>query len=84
MNILSPSPVRPIVNELLEMDQEFRTWTQLVSRLSVLNGTGSPEGVIEALPTKQYMDDAGISGSILYIKQVADIGGDKTMGWVLV
>lgn len=84
MTIDPPSPSRPVVYESGEMEQEFRAWTQAISQLSILEGSGSPEGVEEAFPTKQYMDTAGVAGSILYIKQVADIGGDKSLGWVLV
>lgn len=83
MNIQPPSPVRPIVDDLSKMEQEFRTWTQRMSRLSILEGIGSPEGVVEALPTRRYMDTTGASGSVQYIKQVADIAGDKTKGWTL-
>jgi len=46
----------------------------------ILIGTGSPEGVVAANPTQLYMDDAGASGSILYIKQT----GTGNTGWVLV
>jgi len=84
MNIQPPSPSEPVLEDNLTMAQRFRAWTQLVSRLGILEGSGSPDGVIKALPTKQYMDTAGGAGTILYIKQVADIGGDKTLGWVLV
>ena len=84
MNILPPSPTRPIIDADGEMEQIFRAWTQSISRLSMLEGSGSPEGVENALPTRQYMDTAGIAGAILYIKRDADILGDTTKGWVLV
>ena len=45
-----------------------------------LIGTGSPEGVVEADPTRLYMDDAGSSGSVLYIKQT----GTGNTGWIAV
>ena len=47
-------------------------------------GTGSPEGVIDAPQTANYMDDAGTAGNIKYIKRDADIAGDSTKGWILV
>lgn len=59
-------------------------WMLDVTRLSILSGSGSPEGVVEALPTRLYMDTAGTAGSILYVKRDADIGGDRTQGWILV
>ncbi len=54
--------------------------TRQVNLSTVLTGTGSPEGVVEESPTKLYMDTAGISGSILYIKQT----GTGDTGWILV
>jgi hypothetical protein len=65
------------------MAQEFRTWTQSITNQSVIIGTGSPEGVIEAVQGSSYMDDAGIAGAVLYIKRDNDIGGDRTQGWIL-
>lgn len=46
----------------------------------ILIGTGSPEGVVEADPTRLYMNDAGSSGSVLYIKQT----GTGNTGWIAV
>lgn len=43
-------------------------------------GSGSPEGVVTASPTKLYMDTAGSAGNILYIKK----SGNGNTGWVLV
>lgn len=80
MNIGNPVPTTSIVNELGFMLNNFRTWTQQISRLSILEGSGSPEGVITASPTRMYMDTAGAAGSILYIKQT----GTTNTGWVLV
>lgn len=45
-----------------------------------ISGSGSPEGVVTATPTKLYMDTAGATGSILYIKKT----GTGNTGWVLV
>ena len=80
MNIGEPVATISIIDETGKMQQNFRTWTQLMSVLSILEGTGSPEGVIEALPTRLYMDTTGASGSVLYIKQT----GTTSTGWVLV
>jgi len=59
-------------------------WMEQVTDLQIATGVGSPEGVFEALQTKIYMDTAGITGAILYIKRDADIAGDKTKGWILI
>lgn len=64
--------------------QRVQTWSESVSRLGIIEGSGSPEGVREARVTQQYMDTAGVAGAILYIKRDASIGNDRTMGWILV
>lgn len=84
MNIIPPVPTRPIIDANGEMSQDFRDWTQRVSLLGTIEGAGSPEGVVEALPTQKYMDTSGIASAIEYVKRDADILGDKTKGWVLV
>jgi len=84
MNTIPPNPTISIVDPSGKMDQHFRVWTQIISELSIIEGSGSPNGIVEALPTKLYMDSTGAPGAILYIKQVADVGGDRRLGWVLV
>jgi hypothetical protein len=49
-----------------------------------LIGTGSPEGVVEAQQGVEYMDETGTTGSVKWIKQLADISGDKSQGWVAI
>lgn len=75
----------PIVDKEGKQSARFEDWQLQVSRLEVLVGTGSPEGVIEALQTRFYMDLSGTAGSILYVKRdFSDVGGDTTKGWILV
>ena len=78
------SPDRRIVDENGNQSQRMLVWTDQVTKLQVLTGSGSPEGVIPAPITKFYMNTVGAAGSILYIKRDADIGGDKKQGWILV
>jgi hypothetical protein len=48
-------------------------------------GTGSPEGVVDAIQTSFYMDESGVTEAVLYIKRDADDGlGDTAKGWILV
>lgn len=54
--------------------------TRLANKNEVLSGTGSPEGVVEAEPTRLYMDDSGTAGNILYVKK----SGTGNTGWILV
>ncbi len=82
--ITPPNQGQPIVDLNGKMQQVFRAWTQEVSRLGILRGIGSPEGVVIAPQTTQYMDTTGVAGSILYIKRDTNIGGDPSQGWILV
>lgn len=75
---------QPIVDTNGVMSQPFQEWQELVGRAQLLRGTGSPEGSIEAPLDSRYIDTSGAPGSLLYIKVSADIGGDRTQGWVLV
>jgi hypothetical protein len=63
--------------------QRFRTWINEVTRLGIIRGTGSPEGVVEALEDQQYYDDSGGPGANMYIKKLDNIAGDKSKGWEL-
>ena len=74
----------PIVTEgRFATDELQRTFNELTNNLRLI-GTGSPEGVVEAFQYSEYIDTTGSSGSIKYIKMQASIGGDTTMGWVLI
>ena len=73
----------PIVKEDGTQSTRFEEWQLAVSRLEILEGTGTPEGFVEAIQKRQYMDLNGTAGSILYIKRDSDILGDKTKGWIL-
>jgi len=86
VNIVPPDAINSIILENFGMHESFRDWTNQitdeVNLRSVIVGTGSPEGVVSAKRTKKYMDDTGVPGSIEYIKQVNDVAGDETLGWV--
>ena len=82
--IIPPNQTQRIVNDNGEMEQVFRTWTQSITRLDLIIGTGSPEGVVSAIQGREYMDDAGTAGAIMYVKRDAGIGGDDSQGWILV
>jgi len=75
----------PIIDSNGLMVDWFRSqWNELL-RLIPLKGTGSPEGALLALQYREYIDTAAtLPGTIKYIKQLPDIAGDKTKGWVLI
>ena len=53
--------------------------TRIVNLNTPIQGTGSPEGVVTAEVSQMYMDTAGVSESVLYIKQT----GSDEFGWIL-
>ena len=73
-----------VVDDKGRATNELAIFFEAVSKLPILIGTGSPEGVVEALETRLYMDSAGTTGTILYIKQFNDVLGDRKLGWILV
>lgn len=83
-DIAPPTPTRPIVEPDGTMTQEFRNFTQVITRLDLIVGSGSPEGVVDAEIGREYMDSAGVAGAIKYIKRDTDVGGDSKKGWILV
>lgn len=78
------NPVLPVIDDTGRPTRQLQDFFLEVERLSILVGTGSPEGVVEAAQTRKYMDDSGTAGAILYIKRDADVAGDRTKGWILV
>lgn len=58
----------------------LETVNRQVNESTMLSGSGSPEGVITANPKVLYMDTAGTSGNILYVKK----SGVGNTGWILV
>ena len=72
----------------MSMQEVFREWSRLitneVNNRSLIFGTGSPDGVVEASKGATYQDDTGTASLIRYAKQVNDIAGDKSLGWILI
>jgi len=67
----------PITDKGEKPSREFEAY--LYER-EILQGSGSPEGVVVATPTRLYMNTAGTAGNILYIKK----SGTGNTGWILV
>lgn len=74
----------PIDMETGRINDFFRIWVHQVTERGLLIDTGSPEGVVLSPQGVFYMDETGAAGSILYIKQVAEVLGDRTKGWVAI
>ena len=80
--ILPPIPSQDIT-ENNKMVQPFMLWTQAITRLEPIVGSGSPEGVQEGEQFRFYIDTTGTTGSILWCKMLPFIGSDRKAGWVL-
>lgn len=83
-NIPNPDADLSIVDANGVMTDVFQRWVTSMTNLDLIIGTGSPEGVIEAQVGREYLDDTGVAGAVKFIKQLADIAGDRTKGWVAV
>lgn len=84
VKVVQPSSNRPIIKDDGSASIQVNSWIKVITDRALITGIGSPEGVVEALKGASYMDDAGSTGNIMYLKRDADIGGDKTQGWILV
>lgn len=83
---LTPAPTRlqPFVDDKGVITLRVSEWVSLVNLSLTLQGSGSPEGVIEARIGQKYIDlDATIVQSFYYVKQKADISGNRKNGWRL-
>ena len=80
MSYTEPNVNRPIVNSVGAMVKEMRQWVQNVTRRQLARGSGSPEGVLEAVEDAMYVD---IDTDELYYKRDSDISGDTSKGWRL-
>ncbi len=83
VSITPPDANRTILEDDGTMEQSFRSWTYNVTRLALIIGTGSPEGVVPAIQGAEYMNSAGTTGSLKYTKRNSEVGGDPTQGWVV-
>ena len=80
-----PSSARPIVNDDLSPSTQMNTWLNIITSQATIIGEGSPEGVVAAIVTAEYMDLNGTASNLMYRKRDADDGlGDTTKGWILV
>lgn len=78
-------PSVPLVNRNTgSCTDSFNFWIKQVTDSGLLIGDGTPEGVVESQQGSMYMDESGIAGAVMYIKQLTNIGGDRTKGWVAI
>lgn len=81
VRVVAPSAILQIIESNGNMSQEFQVWTQAVSALLPIIGSGNPESEIEAQQGALYVDQDAVTGDVLYVKRLADVGGDRKQGW---
>lgn len=58
-------------------DRSFQRWCRESYDQNVLEGFGSPEGVVTASPGKMYLNKSGGAGTTLWVKET----GTGSIGW---
>ena len=87
MAFLTPPPSRqqPFVDENGALTVRAGEWVTLVNLAPPIQGTGSPESVVEARIGQWFIDTAVTAASgFLYLKQFADISGNRKAGWKII
>ena len=83
-DIAAPLFTAAIVNPDGTMTDQFRAWCQAITRLDIIIGSGSPEGVVSAGVGRLYLDKDAAAGSVLYVKRDSALSLDPKDGWKLV
>lgn len=71
----------PIVKEDGTMNAAFASWVRQMTKLDVITGDGSPEGVVTADQYRLYLDKSTPLSPVEYRKMLPNIGGDESLGW---
>lgn len=82
--LTKPTPFNPFVTADGITNQEATLWIENITQLSTANGTGDPNGVISGPIGRAYVDIAAAPGAVFYVKQLNDVGGDTSLGWILI
>ena len=75
---------RPIVEKDGTLTLQSRTYFRQITERAVIVGSGSPDGVVEATQGATYIDEDASLGSVFYVKQKQNVGGDNSLGWALI
>ena len=84
MKPIVPDSVTKIVTDKKLMTQPLMLFFESIVDMYMLSGIGPPEGVVQAVQKQTYLDESGIAGSVMYVKQLDDIAGDPKKGWILI
>lgn len=75
---------RPIVEDDGSLTLQSRTYFKLLTDRALIIGSGSPDGLVEANQGATYLDEDAALGNVFYIKQKSSVGGNNSLGWVLI
>ena len=75
-------PSTSIVDENGKPTAQMQVFFLQVQQQGLLIGQSTPFNTLIAPQGSFYMDETAAPGSILWVKQVDNIGGDKTKGWI--
>ena len=82
--VLENKQTQQLNDFFLLLADNLQTLDDAAEFMQEVTGTGSPEGVVSALAGKRYRDTNGVTGAIMYVKNLDDIASDTTQGWILV
>lgn len=81
----APTRLQPFVDDKGKITLRASEWFNLVNLSLPIEGTGNPEGIVEARIGQEFIDtSADFVSAFLYRKQFNDISGDRKKGWRLV
>lgn len=75
---------RPVIEQDGTLTPQGRSFFRVITDRALKIGIGSPDGVVPGVQAAFYMDESALAGSIIYVKQKANIAGDDKFGWVLI
>lgn len=70
-----------VVEEDGTPSQPFRSLINELTNNTAWVGTGTPDGVLEAAQYSFYIDETTPATPVMYIKMLAEVGGDRSQGW---
>jgi hypothetical protein len=85
--LVNPESQFAIVDKNGRMTDEMFAWieeaTTRINNSEPIDGTGTPETSVVAAVGRWYVDKSAAVGSGIYYKELDNIGGDRSKGWVL-
>jgi hypothetical protein len=85
--LINPDSQFAIVDKNGNMTNEMFAWieeaTTRINNAAPLDGTGTPEASVIADVGRWYVDKGASVGAGIYYKELDNITGDRSKGWVL-